>query len=208
MESTRNLKIAAAIVGLALIALIMWSILQIRQTDSKVAVAIIKAPADATVVVDGKNQGGDVVYLDPGPHSYIISRAEFKSVAGEIAVRKDIVGQTITGVLTPTSDRGREIYENNRKDFSLAESTAGDAAETRGEAQSNANPIIDLLPYTNFLFTIGYRADPADPTGVAIILEIDASPTYRDAAVTQISAWGYNPAEYKINFKNEENPFK
>ena len=208
MENTRNLKIIVTIVVLLFVTFISWSVVQIRQTSSKVAVTVIKAPADAKVVIDGKPYNDDVAYLDPGSHSYIISRAEFKSVAGEVTIQKDAAGQTITGVLTPISDLGQEIYQNNRKDFSLAESTAGDAAETRGQAEVDANPIISLLPYTNLLFTIGYRADPSDTTGKSIILEIDASPTYRDAAVTQLSAWGYNPAEYKINFKGEENPFK
>jgi hypothetical protein len=209
MNITKQIKAYILVAIFLLVGALVWYLAtNISSNTGRVEVALIKAPSDSNVVVDGKEVSGSTIYLSPGTHSYIISRNDFRSVAGTVEVKEGSVGNTITGILEPTTQVGEDIYSKSTQEYAVAESAAGAAAEARGEAEADENPIIGLLPYTNLLFTIGYRADPSDTTGKSIILEIDASPTYRDAAITQLSAWGYNPAEYKINFKGEENPFK
>jgi len=63
------------------------------------------------------------------------------------------------------------------------------------------------LPYDNLVYTIGYQADPSDPTGQSVIIDIDAAEGYRNAAVDKIRELGYDPADYKITFEGYVNPF-
>lgn len=59
------------------------------------------------------------------------------------------------------------------------------------------------LPYFNPLYSITYSED----SDSNIIIDIDAYEGYRNAAVNKIYEFGYNPANFIINF-NYNNPFE
>ena len=64
------------------------------------------------------------------------------------------------------------------------------------------------LPYDSPLYTITYTKNPKDPNNLKnVIVTISAYSGYRNAAVEKIYDFGFNPADYDINF-NYENPFK
>lgn len=56
------------------------------------------------------------------------------------------------------------------------------------------------LPYTSFLYSID------EPTKDHEI-DVTAYQGYRNTAVTYLSKHGLDPADYRINFNNYENPF-
>jgi hypothetical protein len=90
-----------------------------------------------------------------------------------------------------------------------SKATAGPELPSPAKTSSFAdeNPIINDLPYENLIYSIGYRIDPSDPSHNSIILTIDAPEGTRNAAVQQIRDMGYDPTEYKIEFKDYKNPF-
>ncbi|OYW85275.1 hypothetical protein B7Z17_02580 [Candidatus Saccharibacteria bacterium 32-49-10] len=175
--------------------------------SGKQRVAIAVAPASALVEVDGKVIKDKHVLLTLGKHSYRVSYNGFRTATGEIVVRDDGVTTPIVAGLIPETSDAKKLYEEIRGEYTAVEAVAGISAEENGALFAEKNPLTRQLPYTNMLFSIGYRLDPADPTGDSIIVTIDAPPVYRTEAVTQITNWGYNPVDYKINFINESNPF-
>lgn len=171
-------------------------------------VSIVVAPADATVLVDGHKVSGDHVYLTEGEHTYLVSRDDFRSYGDSIDVSTDDSSeQYISAALVASNDTGREYAASVPDEYSAVLEVGGTEAQKRGEAYAKQHPITTKLPYTNPLFTIGYKSDQSQPDSDEIILTIRAVSVYRDNAINQIENWGYNPADFNIEFINEENPF-
>lgn len=169
-------------------------------------VAIYTLPTDASITIDGKSSVSGINYLTAGEYSIRVERRGFAPQT----IVKQIVDSENTPVivaLEPVSDEGRKWLEDNSEAAAEFESKAGAAANTEGELFEQKNPIVKELPYKNYLFTIGYRVDPKDPSGQSIILEIDAPEVYRQQALTQIYNLGYDPTDYSINFRNFRNDF-
>lgn len=190
-----------------ILAMIGYVVYTQIQNSGKQRVTVAVAPASSQVEVDGKITKDKELLLAPGKHSYKVSYNGFRTITGELDVRTDGTQTALVAGLTPETAEATELYNKITGEYSAIEVVAGINAEENGAAFIEKNPITKQLPYTNMLFTIGYRADPADPTGDSIIVTIDAPAVYRTEAVTQITNWGYNPVDYKINFINESNPF-
>lgn len=70
-------------------------------------------------------------------------------------------------------------------------------------------PIIKTLPTNAYIYKLGYKIDQSDKSGHSIKLTIIAdTPSGRIAALREISALGYNPTDYKIEFINFESDVK
>ena len=192
------------VIVLAMIGYVVYTQIQ---NSGKQRVTVAVAPASSQVEVDGKITKDKELLLAPGKHSYKVSYSGFRTITGELDVRTDGTQTALVAGLTPETAEATELYNKITGEYSAIEVVAGINAEENGAAFIEKNPITKQLPYTNMLFTIGYRADPADPTGDSIIVTIDAPAVYRTEAVTQTTNWGYNPVDYKINFINESNPF-
>lgn len=189
------------------VLIIAWAIFTaITQSGTK-SISVVIAPVDATLVVDGRRVDSGSLRLTYGSHEYVISRGDFRSEAGTIDVTNDKNEQSITAALTPINDAGKKYAATIPDQYSAVSTSAGGETSSRGEMFADKNPIVKHLPYTNPLFSIGYRIDPDNPSGDSIIVSIDAPDVYRNNAVTQIQNWGLNPAMYDIEFVGEENPF-
>lgn len=201
--------IRIGIIGFLVIVLAMigYVVYTQVQNSGKQRITVAVAPASSRVEINGKVTKEKEVLLAPGKHTYRVSYTGFRTITGELDVRTDGTQTALVAGLTPETAEATELYNKITGEYSAIEVVAGINAEENGAAFIEKNPITKQLPYTNMLFTIGYRADPADPTGDSIIVTIDAPAVYRTEAVTQITNWGYNPVDYKINFINESNPF-
>ena len=200
------LKIIGSVFGLAIIITIAITIYLGITRAGTYKVSIVIAPADSQVAVDGHIANDDTLYLKPGEHTYTVSRPDFRSYSDTITVT-DSGEQYISAALEPINDAGRTYASQVDSEYSKVLEIGGIAAEQRGEKFTDKNPITKDLPYSNMLFSIGYRLDPSDTSGDSIIVTIDSSDVYRENAITQLKNLGYNPAEYNIEFTDLENPF-
>ena len=66
---------------------------------------------------------------------------------------------------------------------------------------------ISNLKYDGMLYSIDYKNTYSvdDPN---IVITVDASSTYREAAIDYIRTLGFNPGDFTITFTNYENPFE
>lgn len=175
--------------------------------SGKVAVTISVVPSDAKTTIDGKTvTSSGTIYLKPGTYTIESSKDGFTT-----STKKQYVGDnqaTIATSLAPESDEAKQWAEDNANKYLANEGVAGKAIQESSEATRDANPILNVLPYSNYIYTIGYTNDPDDPSGESFILTIDAAEGSRNAAVDQIRELGYDPTDYKIKFNDYKNPFE
>jgi hypothetical protein len=205
-ELPRNAKIIGTLVLVVIIALVGYGIYKQVAKTSNVAVTVAVAPSDATITIDGKAASTGTTYLAPNKNYKVtISKNGFSTYS--VSQYVDSAHNTISVALSPISDEAKKWVEAHQDQFLAVEGDAGAQANATGEEFAEQNPITNVLPVDNFVYTIGYKNDQSDPSGNSIILTIDAAEGYRNGAVQAIRDMGYDPAKYKIEFKDYQNPF-
>jgi hypothetical protein len=198
-------KLAITAVLLVIVALIAYGIYAQVSKAGKIQVAVSVAPNDATVTMDGKTISTGNIYLEPNKY-YTFSASKngytTKSTKEYITSTENFVGIELvpSGGTTDWSKQDLTPYLQ-------VEQQGGAAADKKGQALTDKYPIINNLPIQNYIYTIGYIADPSDPSNNSIILTIDAAQGYRNGAIQAIRDLGYDPSKYKIEFDNYKNPF-
>ncbi|HEY5695643.1 MAG TPA: hypothetical protein VIQ80_02305 [Candidatus Saccharimonadales bacterium] len=201
LPTSAKLGIFAAII--ATIGLIGYGIYLQTSNAGKIPVTVMVAPNDATITLDGAKINAGTIYLVPNKnYTFSASKSGFvsKSTNQYITSSNTFVGLELLHA-DGTADQNTDQYLQ-------LEAQAGRAANDKGQALSDKYPIVDKLPIQNYIYTIGYKADPADPSNNSIIITIDAAPGYRNGALQAIRDLGYDPSQYKIEFYNYTNPFK
>lgn len=186
---------------------IIFIFIPIVNRSGKQPVSIYVAPKDAAVSVDGVRTSGSPIYLEPGAHRVTIAKDGFRQSVTLLTVKESSSEQIVAVGLDPISDDAKRWYSTHTDEYLVIESVIGKQATQEGNDFRTKNPIINNLPYSTMLYTIGYKNDLSDTSGSSIILTVSAPAVYRNAAINQISNWGYNPVDYKIVINNERNPF-
>jgi hypothetical protein len=199
---------AAFIAIVLLIAGLLGMVAFIVATKPNMQPVVVNVvPSDAKVTANGTELKNGTAYLTPGVYSIEVSRGGFKTEKTTILVG-DPNTASIDVALTPVSDSAIEWKKSHDSLYYDYEGRVGERAAQEGVAFTALNPITSKLPFENLLYTIGYRADPSDSSGNSIIVEIDASRGYRNAAINEIRNLGYDPTMFKINFRDYESPFE
>lgn len=201
-----NAKIIGVVLGAVFLALIAYSIYIVVSRSGKEPVQVYILPSEATVTVDGQKLSAGIEYLSAGTHEIQAKSEGFTDYKGTITI-----GQTnkesIDIALDPVSDAAKEWAKKNQKLYLDREGRSGERSRERGKEFYRLNPITKQLPITNVLYSIGYIVDQSDPSGNSIILQVQASQGYREAMLAKIRELGYDPTNFKINFKIYESPF-
>lgn len=207
MQVTRK-KLRA--IGLVFILLVVSAIgygIYLQTTRAgKIAVTVMTTPRDAQVHIDGREVALGTIYLEPD-RTYTVTF--HKEGFQDATLQKHISSSdnSILQNLVPVSDEATKWAEENPEDYRKVEEEGGRSANQKGLTFREKNPIVESLPYENFIYSIGYYADTSDPSGNSIIISIDAPEGTRNAAVQQITDLGYDPTDYKIEFNDYRNPF-
>lgn len=207
-DTTRNrtIVITAIIAVTLLLGLGAYNIYLSIQRAGKIAVELIVVPGDAKVNMNGQTVNINGLYVTPGDYVFSASKEGFKTMEAHVHIAEGSPN-IVTLPLQPESSEAKKWAEQNQSHYDALEGAAGKAANEQGEAVSEKNPVIRVLPYKNFLYTIGYKNDTSDPTGKSIIVTIDATPGYRNAAIRKLRELGYDPTQLKIEFTKYESPF-
>jgi len=201
-----NAKIIGMILGIGFLALIAYSIYTVVSRNGKEPVQVYILPSDAIVTVDGKKISTGVEYLSAGTHEIQAKSEGFSDFKGTITIGKTDKEAIDIG-LNPISDNAKEWAKKNQKLYLDREGRSGERSREKGKEFNRLNPITKQLPITNVLYSIGYTIDPSDPSNNSIILQVQAAQGYREAMLAKIRELGYDPTNFKINFKVYESPF-
>ena len=196
-----------SIIGVIAIAVFAFLTYTAIVYGGKVKVMLYPAPSDAQVLIDGKVTTDRTVYLEPKKYTITASKDGYEGFSKDVYLEKDQGEASIALSLDAKTDTAKKEKQENTSEYLTNEGIAGKQANADGQRFRNKNPIVSKLPFKNILYTIGYRSDTNDPSGMSIIIEVDANEGRRGDVIKQIERWGYDPTELNIQFRNYENPF-
>lgn len=203
-EFIRTHKLIVSIIGIFLLIVVILSIATFISRIGKEQVGVYLVPSDAHLTVNGQEHRPGTTYLEPGDYKVKAEKDGFASYEETVQITQSNT-TNIDIALTPVSDEAKKWQQDNMEGYFAFEGRAGEQAVTEGIAFSEKNPIVDHLPFSNYVYTVGYRADPDVQDG--IIITIDTITGYRQAGIRKIRELGFDPTDYKIEFINYENPF-
>ena len=206
-EFIQQHKGIAIILSLLLVGLIGYGAYVAISRAGKEPITVHLVPGEAILTANGERIGSGTAYLAPGEYEIEAKRDGFADYKAPLTIHSPNTA-VIDIALTPVSEEAKKWAKEHQELYFAYEGRTGERANAKGEEFSERNPIVSRLPFENFLYAIGYRADPDDSSGNSIILEINATSGYRRAALKKIHELGYDPTNYKINFIDYESPFE
>lgn len=161
------------------------------------------APSSAKITANGKTIGSGSQYLAPGTYEIAVSAKNFNTKKQQIIVTKGDKQQVFVA-LSAANEEGVKWIEAHQRAYLDIEGKGGEYLAQKGKEKRDAFPIIELLPYTEDNYTIGYKSPSED----RLIITIHATSSLdRQVALSRIKSWGYDPANYEIDFIDYHSPF-
>lgn len=183
---------------LAIVALILPGIAH----HGKIKVALVAVPADSSIYIDGQKSHAGNLYIKPGQHTFLATRALFSDYKTSLNIRSS---QTIDLLPSPDSQAAKDYLVQHPSVQQQREQIGGQQFANSSQSLAQNNPIITQLPYTdvNGPFTINYGI--AGINHVYLIVS-NSSPNGRKAAIEWLVGQGYNPTTGDIHFADFTNP--
>lgn len=202
----KKLIIIISAILIIMIGLIGYNVLQNNYKAGKVEITINTVPKDAKVTIGEQTFGNGINYIKSGEYSIKIEKDGFKTVELNQYIYKN--GYELNISLVAESDQAKQWAEKNKDSYSKMSGIIAQEASKNGEYFKRINPITTKIPYTNYLFSIGYKLDKTDKKGEKIIITINSSEQYRQSALLKLRSFDNNLADYDYEFINHKNPFK
>jgi hypothetical protein len=199
-------KVVIFVVGLILIGSVAYGIYLSVTRAGKEPVTVYLTPSDAILTANGERISGGITYLKPGEYIVEASKEGFSPYKSTVTIGAPNTTD-IDVALKGESEAAKKWQDEHQELYMAKEGREGTRADEGGKIFTDLNPIATQLPIRTLLYTIGYSLDKTDPSGNSLIIEISAGPGYRLAALQKLRDFGYDPTDFKINFKNYENPF-
>ena len=211
-SNKRKVVIILLSVVVVIVALV-WVVITLLGNNGKsqgIPVYARVLPTDAKVSIDGKPvEIKETIHVAAGAHQIQATADGFEEYSVSYLVDASIEEPVMVITLLPVSDKAKDYVRNNQQQYAEQERLAGQEARQQSEPFFRESPIAKELPFSNLVYTIGYkRVNPNNADDQSITIEVDAPMGYRNSAVNKIRELGYDPAEFTINFKNYNNPFK
>ena len=194
------------LVGLGLLLLtVWWGIATFIDQNDKLPVVVSVVPSDATVEFNGKNEGNGTHYLPADSYEVTVKKDGFKSVTKQVIVTDKKQQNVVAVSLTAESNDAKKWAKEHTNDYAKNQAYGAIEADSNGRYFAAKNPITTKLPYNDPYFTIGYIVNKDQSVTITIVTP---SPRYRFYAVQKIRDLGYEPTDFKIEFKDFSNPLE
>jgi len=190
------------IFGLAIFGGIYYATLGFIRRDMG-EVVIDALPTYATITIDGKKSGQGSKFLSEGSHKIEVSASGFDSTSQTIVVKK-AEKQTFLASLLSANSEGEKWVQDHAELYKKFEEKGAINAQEKGAKAQKEFPIVSLLPYEDDTYIVGYRMPKEDELVITIR---GTSSLARQLALSRIKSWGYDPAEFSIEFVDYRSPF-
>lgn len=197
-------RILTSIIGLFAV-IIAWAVWIYIDRYGKTPLTISAVPADAKVLVNNQKLGNGTHWLNDGSYKIKATKDGYKSqeVTYQLSAKRS--QNVVPFSLEPQSSDARKWVNDHQSEYKRNEQFGALAAKANGQYFTDQNPITKVLPFTDPYFTIGYRVEKDQ----SIILTIlTPSPRYRFYAIEKIRDLGYDPTDFRIDFKDFRNPLE
>lgn len=205
---TRSLiRIVIIFLVVGVIGVVSYNIYLSIERSGKQKVEVIVVPNDADVTlthietkkVTKSNQG--IIYIDPGTYDVSVQKNGFRSFKRTQDTTKN---DTILAELYPETAEAKKWAKNHNDQYEKLNAIVGSKAREYGKKLTDKYPLFSKLPIKNSYYSIGRMVKDDEQ----IVLITTPSPQYRYIALKQIVRMGYKLSDYKIEFKDFQNPLE
>lgn len=201
---SKRIKSIIVIFSVLAAVLVSFIIVQSLSNRGKIQIKTISAPNDTLIKLNDKKVD-DSFYVTPGKYKVSGEKDGFQKYEYEIVVNKGDKTKELFFVLVPEAESALEWVKENQNQYTKVEKQAGEQARKEGEEFSKQNPIVNLLPHDRGYYKIDYGEDPETKK---ITIQITGDAAGRQVAIENIRQWGYEPTDYKIEFRGFSNMFQ
>ncbi len=199
----KNSRLLKAILAIIIGLVVFWFIFTAISHSGKVKLQLAIVPSDSTITINGSKYSNGSHWITPGTYTVKVSKPGFKSQSRSVILSPEKDVNVATFSLEPESQKAKAWVKSNLDLYKANEKYGALEAGASGKYLSNRNPIISNLPFKDPYFTIGYIQNPDSSITLTVATP---SPRYRFFALEQIRKLGYDPTDFKINFKDFVNP--
>lgn len=171
-------------------------------------VTFVTAPSDLSVSINGVKKDikpNTAIRLKPGEYNLVAQKNNFDKYSGKISVGEK-KQEFIPVQLTPSTPIGEKELSSEENQSSIQDIYS--LKYTANEESYKDIAILKRLPVKSLLFSIYSKISQSAQAGDPLTIEVNAPYGYREAAITLIKNWGYDPSVYNIQFTGDyNNPF-
>lgn len=198
LQYRRQIIVLVIALIIAIGGFVAYQIYITEQRQGKVQLTLKLLPQDATVTLNSSQTiSPGTLYLKPGSYSIHAHKDGFDDFSNTLTVPND------TGIyniqLLPASDDAKKWVADHQDLYLQTEQDGARSAAAITQSFQDANPIVKNLPYNDPYFSIGYTSSDNKTIQLTIT---GVSAMYRYQAIQKIYSWGFNPADFKINYTN------
>lgn len=171
--------------------------------EGKVGTTFSIVPDSATLTINGQPSAKGTLWLQPGSYDITVSQPGFERRQRQVIVSPDKQQNVVAISLAAQSDEAKRWAERHSADYTNNEQFGAIEARETGQYLRRKHPIINVLPYTDPYYKIAYVIED----GQDLVLTVSTpSPRYRYFAVQKIRELGYDPTDYRVEFRDFTNP--
>lgn len=196
-----------ALVIAAIVGGIAYMVYTSHERAGKTEVTLVVAPNDADVALTNTSSGkvtksrNGTVYLEPGTYDVLVEKKGFTTYKTTRDTTKD---NTIIAELAPETEEAIAWTKKHRDQFQKLEGIADKRATAYNRALIEKHPLLKVMPIKDPYYSIGYYQKDGEP----IIVISTQSPQYRYVATRRINRMGYKISDYRIEYKDFQNPLE
>ncbi len=208
MSKQHIIRITIVLVVFAVTCSIGYNIHLSFEHANKTAITLVTAPTDATATFTNtatkkvtKGSHG-TVYVEPGIYDISVEKKGFNSYKKTQDISKN---NTVIAELSPQTKEAVDWVKRHRDQYDKLEAFAGKKSLEYNKSVTDKYPLIGVLPLKDPYYSIGhYKKD----NGEQVVVITTESPQYRYAATRRITSMGYKLSDYRIEYKDFQNPLK
>jgi len=208
MSKQHIIRITIVLVVFAVTCSIGYNIHLSFEHANKTAITLVTAPTDATATFTNtttkkvtKGSHG-TVYVEPGIYDISIEKKGFNSYKKTQDISKN---NTVIAELSPQTKEAVDWVKRHRDQYDKLEAFAGKKSLEYNKSVTDKYPLIGVLPLKDPYYSIGhYKKD----NGEQVVVITTEAPQYRYAATRRITSMGYKLSDYRIEYKDFQNPLK
>lgn len=208
MSKQHIIRITIVLVVFAVTCSIGYNIHLSFEHANKTAITLVTAPTDATATFTNtatkkvtKGSHG-TVYVEPGIYDISIEKKGFNSYKKTQDISKN---NTVIAELSPQTKEAVDWVKRHRDQYDKLEAFAGKKSLEYNKLVTDKYPLIGILPLKDPYYSIGhYKKENGEP----VVVITTESPQYRYAATRRITSMGYKLSDYRIEYKDFQNPLK
>lgn len=203
-EWVQKYKKSIAITVAILVAIsVVWTLIALVSRIGKIPLTVRVVPSSVRVTLGDQLIGNGTTWVKAGTYTVRIEKEGFKTQSKEFVVTTQKKQNVIAIALVAESDDAKKWAREHDREYLAVQEYGAIEANTYGTYIATKHPITKVLPFNDPYYQITYTLQRDDDIALTIATP---SPRYRYYAVEKLRNLGFDPTNYRITFKDFQNP--